>query len=460
MCTVSLCYLFLRGTMMIRPYCYTIWEEFFNVKFKETGHGNMYFPQLETFFWLFDFWFIMQFIPYSFIKKEASHVEVFSPELALVTVGGGKELEEKIRGIYLLSNSYHLDLLIFETIVNHMFTQWIHSHCDLPLMVNHMRTKPFVRTLEFLWQEGHTAHATTEEAEKEAMQMIDVYTKFSYEQAAIPIIVGPKSKVETFAGVVRTYTIEAIMGDRKALQAGTSHNLGQNFSCAFGTQVLSILLTRFVGGIIMTHGDDTGLMLPPRMAPIHVASSRRAAVHIMDAQIAGYGWALHGGLHAAARRDKSERERVLERRVFLLESKSCNLYYGFDSKGGPPLLDISHIGLNQDKALVLLYSFSRSYETLVDILQHGRDTICWKMLSKSQGRQKTVRCFACHEEGHIKKDCSKRKKDVKLQEGDEAAIFETDDGYKTANVLVASTSHSNKWIMDSRCSYHMTSNGD
>ncbi|GFY83320.1 class II aaRS and biotin synthetases superfamily protein [Actinidia rufa] len=242
------------------------------VKFKETGHSNMYFPQ---------------FIPYSFIEKEASHVEGFSPELALVTIGGGKELEEKL-----------VVRPTSETIVNHMFTQWIHSYRDLPLMVNQwanvtrweMRTKPFVRTLEFLWQEGHTAHATLEEAEKEidtaelqALQMIDVYTKFAYEQAAIPVIAGRKSKLETFAGASKTYTIEAMMGDRKALQAGTSHNLGQNFSRAFGTQFTDengqrqhvwqtswAVSTRFIGGIIMTHGDDAGLMLPPQIAPIQV----------------------------------------------------------------------------------------------------------------------------------------------------------------------------------------------
>ncbi|XP_047341406.1 proline--tRNA ligase, chloroplastic/mitochondrial [Impatiens glandulifera] len=257
-----------RGTMVIRPYGYAIWEaiqDYLNVKFKETGHSNMYFPQ---------------FIPYSFIEKEASHVEGFSPELAVVTIGGGKELEEKL-----------VVRPTSETIVNHMFTQWIHSYRDLPLMVNQwanvtrweMRTKPFVRTLEFLWQEGHTAHATPEEAEKEALQMIDVYTKFAYEQTAIPVIAGRKSKVETFAGASRTYTIEAMMGDKKALQAGTSHNLGQNFSRAFDTQFMDengerqhvwqtswAVSTRFVGGIIMTHGDDAGLMLPPKIAPIQV----------------------------------------------------------------------------------------------------------------------------------------------------------------------------------------------
>ncbi|KAL1820095.1 hypothetical protein ACET3Z_014964 [Daucus carota] len=257
-----------RGTMVIRPYGYAIWEaiqDYLNVKFKETGHSNMYFPQL---------------IPYSFIEKEASHVEGFSPELALVTIGGGKELEEKL-----------VVRPTSETIVNHMFTQWIQSYRDLPLMINQwvnvtrweMRTKPFVRTLEFLWQEGHTAHATPEEAEQEALQMINVYIKFAYEQAAIPVIAGRKSSVETFAGAVKTYTIEAMMGDRKALQAGTSHNLGQNFSRAFGTQFADengqrehvwqtswAISTRFVGGIIMTHGDDAGLMLPPKLAPIQV----------------------------------------------------------------------------------------------------------------------------------------------------------------------------------------------
>ncbi|GJN24612.1 hypothetical protein PR202_gb12365 [Eleusine coracana subsp. coracana] len=225
-----------RGTMVIRPYGYAIWEsiqldkrnnDYLNVKFKETGHSNMYFPQ---------------FIPYSFIEKEASHVEGFSPELALVTIGGGKELEEKL-----------VVRPTSETIVNHMFTKWIQSYRDLPLMIN------------------------------QAMQMIDVYTKFAYEQAAIPVIPGRKSRVETFAGANRTYTIEAMMGDRKALQAGTSHNLGQNFSRAFGTQFMDensqiehvwqtswAISTRFVGGIIMTHGDDAGLMLPPRIAPIQV----------------------------------------------------------------------------------------------------------------------------------------------------------------------------------------------
>ncbi|KAJ7296399.1 hypothetical protein O6H91_Y126200 [Diphasiastrum complanatum] len=257
-----------RGTMVIRPYGYAIWEfiqSWLDAKFKETGHSNMYFPQL---------------IPYSFIEKEASHVEGFSPELALVTIGGGKELEEKL-----------VVRPTSETIVNHMFAQWVQSHRDLPLLVNQwanvtrweMRTRPFIRTLEFLWQEGHTAHATKQEAEEEALQMIEVYRTFAVDQAAIPVVVGRKSKLETFAGAVHTYTIEAMMGDRKALQAGTSHNLGQNFARAFETKFTDEngasqyvwqtswgMSTRMIGGIIMTHGDDRGLILPPKVAPIQV----------------------------------------------------------------------------------------------------------------------------------------------------------------------------------------------
>lgn len=207
-------------------------------------------------------------------------MEGFSPELALVTIGGGKELEERL-----------VVRPTSETIVNHMFAQWIQSYRDLPLLINQwanvhrweMRTRPFVRTLEFLWQEGHTAHISAEEAEEEALRMIEVYREFAYTQAAIPVVVGRKSRAETFAGAAITYTIEAMMGDRKALQAGTSHNLGQNFAKAFSTQYTDEngdlqyvwqtswgMSTRMVGGIIMTHGDDTGLLFPPRVAPIQV----------------------------------------------------------------------------------------------------------------------------------------------------------------------------------------------
>jgi prolyl-tRNA synthetase len=257
-----------RGTMVIRPYGYALWEgiqRWMDAKFKSTGVENAYFPQL---------------IPYSFITKEASHVEGFAPELAVVTQGGGKELEEPL-----------VVRPTSETIVNHMFSQWIQSYRDLPVLVNQwanvhrweMRTRPFIRTLEFLWQEGHTAHATGAEAEARAIQMIEAYREFAEDVAAMPVVVGRKSAVESFAGANCTYTIEAMMGDRKALQAGTSHNLGSNFAEAFDTVFLDEdgkkkhvhqsswgVSTRLIGGIIMTHGDDAGLRLPPKLAPIQV----------------------------------------------------------------------------------------------------------------------------------------------------------------------------------------------
>jgi len=257
-----------RGTMVIRPYGYALWEaiqKYMDRRFKEEGVQNAYFPQL---------------IPYSFITKEASHVEGFSPELALVTKGGGKDLEEPL-----------VVRPTSETIVNYMFSQWISSHRDLPMLVNQwanvhrweMKTKPFVRTLEFLWQEGHTAHATAEGSEADARKMIGVYRDFAEQVAAMPVIVGRKSRIEQFAGANRTYTIEAMMGDKKALQAGTSHDLGQNFAKAFDTKFSDEnqteqyvhqsswgVSTRLVGGVIMTHGDDMGLRLPPMMAPIQV----------------------------------------------------------------------------------------------------------------------------------------------------------------------------------------------
>lgn len=257
-----------KGCIVFRPYGYAIWENIqaaLDQRFKATGHKNAYFPL---------------FIPYSFIQKEQEHVEGFAPELALVTHGGGEELEEP----YVVRPTS-------ETIINAMFARWIQSYRDLPLLVNQWcsvvrwekRTKPFLRTMEFLWQEGHTAHATPEEAEEEAIRMLGVYQDFAENVAAVPVVPGRKSEGEKFAGAVRSYTIEALMRDGRALQAGTSHNLGDNFARAFGTQYLDEnnvlryvhqtswgLSWRFVGAIIMTHGDDVGLRLPPRLAPIQV----------------------------------------------------------------------------------------------------------------------------------------------------------------------------------------------
>jgi prolyl-tRNA synthetase len=254
-----------RGCMIVRPYGWALWENMqqaLDKRFKATGHVNAAFPLL---------------IPKSFIEKEKSHVDGFSPELAVVTIGGGKELEEPL-----------VVRPTSETVIGHAYAKWIQSYRDLPVLINQwcsvvrweLRTKLFLRTLEFFWQEGHTAHATFDEAEAETRQMLDVYTDFALNEAAVPVIPGRKSAAERFAGADQTYSIEAMMGDGKALQSGTSHNLGQNFAKAFDIKYLDKegklqhcwttswgLSTRFVGAVIMVHGDDQGLVLPPRLAP-------------------------------------------------------------------------------------------------------------------------------------------------------------------------------------------------
>jgi prolyl-tRNA synthetase len=257
-----------RGCMIVRPYGWAIWENIqqsLDRRFKATGHMNAAFPLL---------------IPKSFIEKEKSHVEGFSPELAVVTIGGGEKLEEPL---VIRPTS--------ETIIGHAYAKWIQSYRDLPVLINQwnsvvrweLRTKLFLRTLEFFWQEGHTAHATFDEAEFETRQMLDIYTDFAVNDAAIPVIPGRKSASERFAGAEQTYSIEAMMGDGKALQSGTSHNLGQNFAKAFEIKYLDKtgvqqycwttswgLSTRVVGAIIMVHGDDQGLVLPPKLAPYQI----------------------------------------------------------------------------------------------------------------------------------------------------------------------------------------------
>ena len=253
-----------RGCIVFRPDGFAIWEvlrDELDKRIKKTGARNAYFPL---------------FIPQSFLQKEAQHVEGFAPELAVVTHGGGKELEEPL-----------IVRPTSETIINHMFAQWIRSHRDLPMMLNQwcnvvrweMRTRLFLRTTEFLWQEGHTAHATREEAERETLTMLEVYRQFVEEFLAIPLIVGRKSAAERFPGAVETYSIEGMMGDGRALQCGTSHFLGQNFARPFEIRFLDDqnqmqfvwqtswgVSTRLLGAIVMAHGDDQGLRLPPTVA--------------------------------------------------------------------------------------------------------------------------------------------------------------------------------------------------
>lgn len=257
-----------KGSMIIKPYGYELWEGIraaLDVRFKATGHQNAYFPLL---------------IPYSLFEKEGDFVEGFSPELAVVTHGGGEELAEPM-----------VVRPTSEMIIGDAMARWIKSYRDLPLLLNQwanvmrweLRTRPFLRTTEFLWQEGHTAHATHDEAEAETLQMLDAYADMAINEAAIPVIKGLKSEQEKFPGALRSYTIEAMMRDGRALQSGTSHNLGQNFASKLNIQYLDVnnqlqtcwttswgLSTRMIGAIVMTHGDDKGLRMPPRLAPIQV----------------------------------------------------------------------------------------------------------------------------------------------------------------------------------------------
>ena len=262
-----------KGCMVIRPYGYAIWEliqQAFDTEFKRTGHVNAYFPL---------------FIPESLLNKEAEHVEGFAPQVAYVTHGGGEELEEKL---VIRPTS--------EAIIGTMYAKWVQSWRDLPILINQWAnvvrwekvTRPFLRTTEFLWQEGHTAHETHDEAQAETLMILDLYADTAERVLAMPVIKGQKSESEKFAGALRTYSIEALMGDGRALQAGTSHNLGQNFAKAFEIKFQGRdktvqyawtqyvwgtswgVSTRLVGGVIMTHGDDSGLVLPPHVAPFQV----------------------------------------------------------------------------------------------------------------------------------------------------------------------------------------------
>jgi prolyl-tRNA synthetase len=272
-----------RGCMVIRPNGYAIWEQMqraLDQMFKDTGHQNAYFPL---------------FIPQSYLSREAEHVEGFAPEVAVVTHGGGKELDEPL-----------IIRPTSETIIYAMYAKWIQSYRDLPVLINQwanvvrweLRTRLFLRTTEFLWQEGHTAHATETEAEEETLRMLRVYRTFMEGWMAMPVITGRKTDSERFAGALRTYSCEALMQDNKALQASTSHNLGQNFARAFEVtfQTASGDLdhvwntswgasTRLVGALIMTHSDDLGLVCPPRLAqyqvvivPIYKSDQERVAV--------------------------------------------------------------------------------------------------------------------------------------------------------------------------------------
>jgi len=318
-----------RGCMVIRPNGYAIWEEMqkaLDRMFKDTGHENAYFPL---------------FIPQSFLHKEAEHVEGFAPETAVVTHAGGKELDEPL-----------VVRPTSETIIYAMFSKWIQSWRDLPLLVNQwcnvvrweLRTRLFLRTTEFLWQEGHTAHATEEEAERETQTILAIYRKFAEDWMAMPVITGRKTDSERFAGALRTYAIEALMQDNKALQAGTSHNLGQNFAKAFDVTFQTAdggldhvwstswgVSTRLVGGLIMTHGDDQGLVCPPRLAQWQVVIVPIWKTDEERARVAEAGARLVAELRAAGiRTHQDAREGI----------KPGAKYYEWEGRGVPLRLEL------------------------------------------------------------------------------------------------------------------------
>lgn len=280
-----------KGCMVIKPNGYAVWEMLqreLDNRFKATGHQNIYLPLL---------------IPQSFLKKEAEHVEGFSPELAVVTIAGGKELEEP----YVIRPTS-------EAIVGHFFAKWVQSYRDLPILVNQwanvlrweLRTRMFLRTTEFLWQEGHTAHSTHEDAIEEVLRILDIYAQVAEEIMAMPVIKGIKTRAEKFAGALKSYSIEAMMQNGLALQSGTSHDLGQNFGKAFDVQFQTKdgkpdyvwqtswgVSTRLIGGLIMTHSDNKGLILPPKLAPqkavivpIYRKDEERSAVLEVASEIA------------------------------------------------------------------------------------------------------------------------------------------------------------------------------
>jgi len=330
-----------RGCMVIRPHGYAIWELMqgaLDDRFKQTGHKNAYFPL---------------FIPQSFLAKEAEHVEGFAPQTAVVTQGGGKELDEPL-----------VVRPTSETIIYAMLAKWIQSYRDMPVLLNQwanivrweMRTRLFLRTTEFLWQEGHTAHATQQEAEEETQLILKLYRSFMEEWMALPVLTGVKTESEKFAGAVRTYACEGLMQDNKALQTGTSHYLGQNFAKAFGTQYQTQngeleyvwstswgVSTRLVGGLIMAHSDDVGLVCPPRLAPVQVVI---VPIWRTDAErdtVLGVARAMLEQLREAGLRVELDGREGM---------KPGAKYYEWEGRGVPVRLEVGPRDVKQEQAML------------------------------------------------------------------------------------------------------------
>ena len=365
-----------KGTMVIRPYGYAIWENIqkdMDKRFKETGAENAYFPLL---------------IPMSFFTKEAEHVEGFAPEVAVVTHAGGAKLEEPLA---IRPTS--------ETIIGTMYSKWIQSYRDLPVMMNQwcnvMRwektTRPFLRTSEFLWQEGHTVHATEEEAMEETMKMLNVYKTFAEETLAIPVFTGRKTDKEKFAGAVATFGMEAMMLDGKSLQAGTSHYLGQNFSKAFDIKYLDKdgklkygyttswgTSTRMIGAIIMAHGDQRGLVLPPRVAPVQAVIIPVAA---HKGGVTEKAQEIESALKAAGVRVKTD----------LREMSPGWKFNEWEMKGVPVRIEIGPRDIEAGHAVIMrrdtLEKSTVSLESLAETVTKLLDTIQKDMLEASRARR-------------------------------------------------------------------------
>ncbi len=379
-----------RGCMVIKPYGYALWENIqraLDRRFKATGHKNAYFPL---------------FIPKSFLQREAEHAEGFAMECAVVTHSRLKQGED---GALIPDPESRLaeELIVrptSETIIGESFARWVNSYRDLPLLINQwanvvrweMRTRLFLRTMEFLWQEGHTVHATSEEAEQETRQMLEVYREFAEDVMAMPVIVGRKTEREKFVGAEHTYCIEAMMQDRKALQAGTSHHLGQNFARAFDIKFLDQdqqeklawttswgVSTRLIGGLIMTHADDAGLVLPPALAPVHVVfipiragnPEERAKVEQYLAPLLAElrGKALHG--------------RALEVEVDLGKDRPGAKHFAWEKRGVPLRVEVGPRDMEAGKIVYV----SRLGGEKVAI---GRDELGAKVLELLEGIQREL----------------------------------------------------------------------
>jgi len=381
-----------RGCMVIRPNGYGIWERMqrsLDEMFKATGHQNAYFPL---------------FIPESFLHREAAHVEGFAPETAVVTHGGGKKLEEPL-----------IVRPTSETIIYSMFAKWVQSYRDLPILINQwanvvrweMRTRLFLRTLEFLWQEGHTAHTTHDEAEEEARRILGIYRDFMEGWMAMPVITGQKTDAERFAGAVRTYSCEAMMQDNKALQAGTSHNLGQNFAKVFdlkfqaehGGQEFAWntswgVSTRLVGALVMTHGDDNGLRTPPLLAPIEIVI---VPIYKSDEERGRLLESANRILNALGEWERREPGRLRVHLDAREGMKPGAKYYDWELRGVPLRMEIGPRDLDKNQAVLVRRDTREKRPVSLDTLGEDAAELLMKVqedmliMARERREQKSVR---------------------------------------------------------------------